>query len=176
MVRHKCAPTNRARPRWFAFSELLSLLLQNSPEAITNANKKHGLRPVLEVYTLTDRWRDGPCSTQITVTGRWAGAEAPRSRKSGKCTWSHVNTRDSPHCKGASWRCSRTSWLRTPSTLASPWRFRDGWAQLGKKVGDSHGGHWWQLHGAQEGTKTYTETHTVLTSSRVTVNLVGVGS
>lgn len=37
---------------------------------------------------------------------------------------------DSPHCRGASCRCSRTSWLRTPSTLASPCRFRDGWELL----------------------------------------------
>lgn len=37
---------------------------------------------------------------------------------------------DSPHWRGASCRCSRTSWLRTPSTLASPCRFRDGWDWL----------------------------------------------
>lgn len=94
MVRHECAPTSCVRPRWFAFPELLSLLLQNSLEAITNANKKHGLRPVLELYTLTD----GPCSTQITVTGRWAGPVTPYSRKPAYCIykgkdklyWSHI--------------------------------------------------------------------------------------
>lgn len=143
MVRHERAPTSCARPRWFAFPELLSLLLQNSLEAITNANKKHGLRPVLELYTLTD----GPCSTQITVTGRWAGPETPYSGETGlvqiyMMPCQHLTRRrDSPHCRGASCRCSRTSWLRTPSTLASPRRCRDGWVQLRKKLGDTHGGH-----------------------------------
>lgn len=38
--------------------------------------------------------------------------------------------RNSPHWRGASCRCSRTNWLRTPSTLATPLRRREGWAKV----------------------------------------------
>lgn len=74
---------------------------------------------------------------QITVTGRWGGDISEK-----EAGWVQIYMitchrltllRDLPHCKGASCRCSKTSWLRTPSTLASPLRCRDGWAQSRKK-------------------------------------------
>lgn len=76
--------------------------------SITNANKKHEQRPVLHPPLETNNlwvW----IYLNICIH-----EEGDGQRKVFL-----------PHCRGASCRCSRMSWLRTPSTLASPWRWRD---------------------------------------------------
>lgn len=51
MVRPKSAPTNSARlPVIHTFPRLFTTPLQNGLRPIMNANKKHGLRPVVELY------------------------------------------------------------------------------------------------------------------------------
>jgi len=160
MVWPESAPTNSVSPVNHTFPKLLSTLLQNSLQPIMNANKKHGLRPVLGVCALIDGKGNGHVSpfncdwhtkSQITLCKadwkhdtlhmlskqldfmnfksrlwhRWVIAPHNLAH-----TDTHTRIGDSPHCNGASCRCSRTSWLRTPSTLASPQRVRDGWASL----------------------------------------------
>lgn len=75
---------------------------------ITNANKKHEQRPVLHPPLETNNlwvW------IYLNICIHEAGDGEMRVFL--------------PHCRGASCRCPSMSWLRTPSTLASPWRWRD---------------------------------------------------
>lgn len=137
------APTNSACPGWFThFPSCCLHFSKIACSPLWMQIKNMAWDQFWRVYALTDRWRDGHVKTEITAIG---SQNANKTWNTGcksktylpplqdKCVCDQIIIfiiRDSPHCRGASCRCSRTSWLRTPSTLASPLRRRDGWVWL----------------------------------------------